>query len=45
MIMQMTLRKPRKITIGIPTRRKHRGTARTIYKRIESWKLRDDFPF
>ncbi len=45
MIMQMTFRKPRKITIGIPTIMKHKGIVRTIYNRIESWKLSDDFPF
>lgn len=45
MMIQMTLRNPRNITMGIPIMMKHNGIARTIYSKIEIWKFRDDFPF
>jgi hypothetical protein len=44
-MMQMTFRKIRNMTIGIPTKMKHKGTARTIYNKMEIWKLRAAFPF
>jgi len=44
-ITHMTFRKPRNITIGMPTIIKHRGIARTIYSKIEIWKFSEDFPF
>jgi len=44
-IMQITSRKARKITIGIPTIIIHKGIARTTYNNIESWKFIDCFPF
>lgn len=31
--------------IGMPTIIIHKGMARTIYKSIDNWKLRDAFPF
>jgi len=43
-IMHITLRKPRKITIGIPIIIKHKGIVRTMYKRSEIWKLREALP-
>lgn len=33
------------MTIGIPIIIKHKGIAKTIYSSIDSWKLRDAFPF
>ena len=44
-MIQMTLRNTRKITIGIPIIIIHNGTASTIYNKIEIWKLSDAFPF
>lgn len=43
--IQITFRKPKMIIMGIPTRIKHRGIARTIYRSIESWKFIEAFPF
>lgn len=44
-MINMILRVPSIITIGIPIRIMHKGTARTIYSRIESWKFSEAFPF
>jgi hypothetical protein len=44
-IMQITFRKIRKITIGMPTIIMHKGIARTMYNKIDIWKLSDCFPF
>jgi len=44
MTIHITSRKPRNIRMGIPTIMKQRGTARTMYNRIESWKFRACFP-
>ncbi len=44
-MIQMTFRNTRKITIGNPTIIKHKGIDRTIYSKIEIWKLSDAFPF
>jgi hypothetical protein len=40
----MTLRVPRRIIIGIPIKMKHKGTARTIYRSIDNWKLSEFLP-
>ena len=38
-MIQMTFRNTRKITIGIPIIIIHNGAASTIYNKIEIWKL------
>ncbi|HPI67974.1 MAG TPA: hypothetical protein PLX41_02050 [Bacteroidales bacterium] len=43
--IQITFSNPKMIIMGMPTRIKHRGIARTIYKSIESWKFIEAFPF
>lgn len=45
MIIQIILRRMSAISRGIPTMMKHSGNTRTIYRRTESWKFKDAFPF